>query len=433
MKQNKKELTYCNIIPLIGGMTIGNKQATGKNPEFIVSWSGFEKNDSHIVNYLGDVPYHILDEVEPTDENPNPVNISENLKNEYKGKIDFVSSVCPCAGLSMLNNSNSETSAYSRGSDAVQNDWMYKSSEWVLENLEPKVLWGENAPGLYTNLGKGVRDRLREIGLKYGYSFSIVKTDSYLHGIPQHRKRTFYFFWKGKNAPILEWYERSSTAKDLIPYLEEVPDDAKYQESYFTKNSQLPVSNWKLYEFILQKTGMTDLEFRASYVGALYHYVSDKGWVDEAIEWFDRNYPDYEGEERRKLEHIRNKMEAGLGYWDSSPFFVHTYTNAIIGKNMTTLVHPIEDRFINMRECMHLMGLPHDFNFAEGNEIFNHIAQNVPVKTARSYTEQVVKFIKGELRDSGHQFIMQNNISQKITSAEKTHKKKKKYKTKSII
>jgi len=34
-------MKYCNIIPLIGGMTIGNRQATGNDPEFIVSWDAF--------------------------------------------------------------------------------------------------------------------------------------------------------------------------------------------------------------------------------------------------------------------------------------------------------------------------------------------------------------------------------------------------------
>jgi hypothetical protein len=28
-------------------MTIGNREAVGHNPEFIVSWSAFGKNDSH--------------------------------------------------------------------------------------------------------------------------------------------------------------------------------------------------------------------------------------------------------------------------------------------------------------------------------------------------------------------------------------------------
>jgi len=66
-------MKYCNIIPLIGGMTIGNRQATGNDPEFIVSWDAFSQNDSHIVNYLGNVPYHVIDKDESD-------SVSENLK-----------------------------------------------------------------------------------------------------------------------------------------------------------------------------------------------------------------------------------------------------------------------------------------------------------------------------------------------------------------
>ena len=35
--------------------------------------------------------------------------------------------------------------------------------------------------------------------------------------------------------------------------------------------------------------------------------------------------------------------------------------NALIRKSMITAVHPVEDRYLNVREMMHLMGLPHDF------------------------------------------------------------------------
>ena len=52
-----------------------------------------------------------------------------------------------------------------------------------------KVLFGENAPGLYTNTGKGVVDKLKEIGEKYGYAFSLLKTNTFFHGIPQKRER----------------------------------------------------------------------------------------------------------------------------------------------------------------------------------------------------------------------------------------------------
>ena len=420
------EIKYANIIPLIGGMSIANKDATGKKPEFIVSWDAFSKNDSHIVNYLEDVSYLKLPDSLSENETDD---VTSRLNESWHEKLDFVSTVCPCAGLSMLNNASNSSSA--RGSDAIQNDWMYKSANWVLENLRPKVFWGENAPGLYTKIGQGVRNNLKEIADRNGYSFSIVKTDTYLHGIPQHRRRTFYFFWRDTNAPILEWKERSADDLDLVEYLNLIPESADYQNKFFTRD--YPVTQWKLYEYVLEKTGLDDKEFKKNYLGALYHYISNNGLVDDAIKWMDEKYPNYEGEERTKLDHIKNKLAQGKGYWDSSPFFVSTYVNAIIGKNMHVLVHPTKDRFLNIRECMWLMGLPHDFNLHEDNQIWNHIAQNVPVKTATYYSEQVMKYIKGELVDSGYKFLMQDNISQKITHSEKELKQKKKYKTKPIL
>ena len=35
------KMKYATIIPLIGGMTVANKKATGKDPEFLISWDAF--------------------------------------------------------------------------------------------------------------------------------------------------------------------------------------------------------------------------------------------------------------------------------------------------------------------------------------------------------------------------------------------------------
>ena len=141
-----------------------------------------------------------------------------------------------------------------RGSDSKANQWMLDSSAFVLARIRPKVkihnlhwyfhfswtgsdpidldcnaflslltffdqvLWGENAPGLFTHIGEGVVDRLKQveklniaeycivniaeycvvniaepnitfllkqIGRTLGYSFSLIKTSTELHGIPQ--------------------------------------------------------------------------------------------------------------------------------------------------------------------------------------------------------------------------------------------------------
>ena len=69
--------------------------------------------------------------------------------------VDYINSVCPCAGLSMLNRSKG------RGSDAEANKWMFKSAKYVLERVRPKVMWGENAPMLFTKKGQVVVDGLR--------------------------------------------------------------------------------------------------------------------------------------------------------------------------------------------------------------------------------------------------------------------------------
>ena len=73
--------------------------------------------------------------------------------------IDYINSVCPCAGLSMLN--RSKGAGVGRGSDAEANKWMFKSAEYVLGKIKPKVVWGENAPLLFTKTGQGVVDGLR--------------------------------------------------------------------------------------------------------------------------------------------------------------------------------------------------------------------------------------------------------------------------------
>ena len=139
------DIKWATIIPLIGGSAVGCSMTTKNQPVGHLTYNAFGANESHIRRHWPNVPYHVIDE--------------GNLPN--LGQLDFVNSVCPCAGLSMLNSSAIEGSINKRGSDAAQNEWMYKSTRVILENYKPKVLWGENAPGLYTKLGEGVVEKLK--------------------------------------------------------------------------------------------------------------------------------------------------------------------------------------------------------------------------------------------------------------------------------
>jgi len=153
---------YASIVPLIGGETIAMQNVFGSRPEYILSYEGFQNNDQHIVEYYkNEVPYHVIRDDRIPD----------------VPSVDVINTVCPCAGLSSLSVTSS--------SDAAANDWMRTSARHVLGTLKPQVFWGENAPRLASKMGEPVVKDLREIAEEFGYSFTIYKTKSILHGLSQ--------------------------------------------------------------------------------------------------------------------------------------------------------------------------------------------------------------------------------------------------------
>jgi site-specific DNA-cytosine methylase len=396
-----KEIKWGSIIPLIGGMTVGNKKTVGTDPNVIISYEAFGDNDQHCRNYFKDTPYVTVDAV---------TNTSETDIKSF-GSLDFMSTVCPCAGLSQLN--SAKNTSKGRGSDALQNEWMYKSASFVLEQIKPKVFWGENAPGLYGKTGEGVVERLRNIGEANGYAFSMVKTDTFLHGIPQHRHRTFYFFWQGERAPILSWYRREAPL--LADYLDQIPADAKDMDRYFGMGL---TENDSWFRFAASE-GFTPKDLVESPKGykSVFDFVQDER-IDKAIAWAEEN------EETKMLNFLKRakpRLEAGQGLWVDTPILFREAINSLIGR-YTSIVHPTQPRGITVREAMHLMGLPHDFELNSTN--VNHICQNVPTTTAADWTAEVVKFVKGEVTEWGGKFVKQNNETQKIDISDNPGKPK---------
>jgi hypothetical protein len=78
------------------------------------------------------------------------------------------------------------------------------------------------------------------------------------------------------------------------------------------------------------------------------------------------------------------------------------------------LTHPVEDRYINIREAMNIMGLPQDYELLDPEKSINHICQNVPYKTARDMARQVKKAIEKKLPMEDATFLYQDNLSQRI-------------------
>jgi site-specific DNA-cytosine methylase len=385
----KQDITWAPLIPLIGGQMLGAEKAFGKPPEAIYSYTGFEANDGHYVNYQQntkgrDIPYVLLDS-----ENP-------NIK-----QVDVVSGTPPCAALSQLNTGLSEES---KGAKCAKNEFMYQVFQDGIDILGAKVVIVENAPALYTNKGRPVANRLYEICAERGYSLSLYKTSTRYHGVPQGRDRTFAIGWKSSTSPVLNWYNRDR--KSFAEYLQEIPDDALQQDLIINKN----VPEEPYYTFIKTKTNRDVREIMLEEdVKTTLNYVNKKGWMKEANEWFHKT-----GHEKgiKYSDHAIKKYADGKGVWDGSVHVFGDYMNAVIGRNMVDTIHPTEDRSLTIREALHMMGFPEDFELLGGLPKVNHIAQNVPVPTSRDLHSEIGKFLSGELDLSDTTYLRQNNHKQ---------------------
>ena len=358
---------YASIVPLIGGETIAMQNVVGNKPEYILSYEGFESNDKHLLEYYkNEVPYHLIKDGELPDVN----------------SVDIVNTVCPCAGLSSLSPSSN--------SESATNDWMRMSAEYILDSVKPKVFWGENAPRLASKMGEPVVKDLRQIGQKYGYTFSIFKTKSLLHGLSQVRDRAFYFFWKGDKVPVFEYINRThQTIEDAIRSVNRNPADPMD----ILANEAKPTDN-AYYKYVLQLLNTTHQKFAAS----IEKTTNPMEWIYandsflKAADWMDANGYEREAAKcRRKFD----KLASGGNIMWHNIEIPKDHIGAFVGHRPTSIAHPDEDRFLTIRECLSLMKMPDDFILQGGRKNLNHICQNVPVTTAEDMASEVVKFVEG--------------------------------------
>jgi len=385
--------SHASIVPLIGGESIGATRAHGQKPDYFLSYKAFESNDSHIRNYYKDVPYYVLDE-----------------GGKAPHKVDVIHTVCPCAGLSTL--------SAGFGDDNENNKWMIETANYVLGDLQPKVFWGENAPGFAGKIGNTVRNQLKQIGKDNGYTMSVYRTKSLLHGLPQVRERSFYFFWKDTKVPVMNWYERPYTPiEDLIKSVK-----SNFQTEPI--NNKKPTDN-PYYKYLLEeiKGGMSHKEF-AEHVDpesvrnstVLTHIEREKNYM-EVAEWMKEKGYEREVE---KCKYRYEKLKNGGQIMRRTTIVPRNYIGAFVGHYPSSLAHPVEDRYINYREAMSIMGLPEDFELLNPKKNTNHICQNVPVQTATDMATEVVAYLNGERKMVDTDYMLQYNHTKKLDYVEKT-------------
>jgi site-specific DNA-cytosine methylase len=307
------------------------------------------------------------------------------------------------AALSQL---NTGTTSESKGAACAKNDWMYRVFEDGIDRFGAKVVVVENAPALFTNKGADVAKNLFDICVRRGYSLTLYKTSTKYHGIPQARDRTFAIGWKSEVAPIMSWYKRDR--KNFKEYLEEINDDMLHNDIVINEK----LVNEPYYRFIQSKTNRNarDVIIESGNITA-FNYVNKSGQLVEANKWF------YEvGDELgiKYSNHALKKFAMNKGIWDGSTHVFSEHMNAVIGRNMSDTIHPSYNRSLTVREALHMMGFPNDFELLGGRGKINHIAQNVPVPTSRDIHTEIYKFLKGELSFSNTNYLRQNNHKEEM-------------------
>lgn len=381
--------THASIVPLIGGETIGSERAFGTPPIHFMSYEPFAGNDIHILNhYENRIPYYVLDKGQAPSE-----------------RADVVASVCPCAGLSMM--------SHGYGDHNENNKWMEITANYILGEYKPKVFWGENAPGFAGKIGKNVREKLKKIGEDNGYTMTVYRTKSLLHGVPQIRERSFYFFWKNDKTPLLHYYNRPYTP------IEDVIRNVKSNFQQEPINKKKPSEN-PYYRYILEVIhgGLTHAQHSHSVDPAsargndAFSYIEKSGHnYKQVAEWMKNNgFP----EEVDKCLYKYNKLEDGGSIMRRGVIVPKDRIGAFVGHYPVMLTHPDEDRFITYREAMSIMGLPENFELVNASPSnANHICQNVPVQTATDMATEVVEYLKGNRTMIDTKYIVQYNHGQR--------------------
>jgi site-specific DNA-cytosine methylase len=392
--------THGHIIPLVGGSVVGTSMALGSDPEWIASWgSVFGANDQYCLQYMNKVPFYDFEE--------------EQFPKSY---VDIVTSLPPCAGLSMANTTSGDKVNNPRGCSAPSNVHMYNAAEFAMQNIKPKAMIVENAPALYSKMGEEFAERINTLAQNNSYTMSLVKTTSMNHGVPQERTRSFFFLWKGDKVPVL-----SPIKKEFVPF-HQFLKEGRFAESESVSNSKRLPSEDPLWQFIEAKyagsTKQDILSHAASQrMTSTWNIIYDSGWLEEAAKVVK------DEKANRWLNYTLEKKKAGKNIMDGSMKLAWHRTQSLMWKTLPYLMHPYEDRWLTIAEGLALMGFPDDYaaKVHIPTKHSNVICQNVPACTAGDWIGEIAQALDGnrewitpETNDDGtYKILRQNNTASK--------------------
>lgn len=389
-------LTWSAIIPLIGGMPLSMHKVFGTMPEYVLSWSAFQWNDQHFVNYIRNNgwsgKYYVLDGEEKS--------VIPDITTDLTDipHVDVVCGTPPCAGLSSLSRASN--------ADSPINDWMVKATEFVLEHIQPKIYWFENAPRLGSKSGTKVADKIRNIGKKNGYTFLIYTTQSRYHGNPQIRPRTFGFLFNTKyfGPHIRKLRDIPFSVGTLENWMTKI-DDWVDKNTDGTSQMDMPINlqnpaDSPYYQFCYEHVKAAN---HRDFIEKICGFEKSVNLLEQTCEFENYNYPvliDWFQKHNapvaeKKMKLMKENADAGKGNWTHGITVGRGTIPAFIGVMPYSLVHPFKQSYVTFREGLHLMGFPEDFTLV-GNpwKSTNCICQNVPVGTAADMVKEIQNWIE---------------------------------------
>jgi len=365
-------ISWAPVIPLVGGFPIAAESVFSNPPVGIYSYKEFAENDRHYSNYK-ETTITLMSDAE-------------------KQHIDCIVITPPCAGLSRLNTKDCGSSD--------TNEWIIKSSVDAINKFTPNVIIGENAPALFTTAGEHIFNELRDNLNKHGYTVSLYRTSTHLHGIPQKRIRTFFFAWKTKLTPELPFIERE--CKSVKDYISEMPP-SEFNNVICNK----VIMSDMFFKFI-SSIDDNPRSFVSKNSGSSLKAIKNTGNLDNFYKWFNIVKCDMRGEDIERVAHMKSQFDKGLNIWDSSIKFNDDYVPAIISRNCKDLIHPLEDRSYTIRELMYFMGLGENYRLLTNSRTI--LSQNVPVCTARDMVTIAKNVLEGNVPLIDSSFTKIDNI-----------------------
>ena len=390
-----ENLKWCAIQPLTGGMYLGTEKVIGHPAEFILSYPGVGEpiynkktgeligggNEYHLMTYLDKVgrrpEYKVFDRTmfqNDRDINPTILNtrwtLNENKDLDYSN-MDLCVAVPVCSGLSTATTGTEEVKA-------IRNCNMIYISTYALKVIKPKIYIFENAPTFLSKRGDYVRNELEKLAAETDYSVVYYRTDTILHNNCQSRKRTFIIFFKKEFAPQMG-YEKLT--RDIESYFKEIPEDATQQDPL--RFDIVNYVNKYCIEYFKDLYGGST--WREKIPNVFNHIIKNKMY-DEILDYINKRTDipdDHKAGMKKFFDHVKYKLSLNKGFYHAFPYVPIDHIPAIMFKSMEACLSPFRDTLLSPRECLHLMGHPHDFEL-QGNVLreFPKIGQNVPVRTA---------------------------------------------------